>query len=477
MKKKLISLLCILAMLTSVGAIFVSAYSVPGTYVTSAETFEPVGDVAIPWDEDARSKLDLTDGDLADWAEAGYSAVEITPENMVSWVDEGLRYGDESSMPEGWKITAYFAADKDYLYTAFRVVDHDVLVAANPGIYDGDAIQLGIDFDYALGKAYQQDPDLFGNPQSVFYCFSPLDDEASPIQITVQNTEDMPGGLRDGVRTETEKPEGYDPDYAIDTGEFWYDVQGSTNVTEDGWLAEFRMSWQDMYDDFEWRSWSEGANIYVGENAPLDVSCLLTYLNRSQESTQVRAVNWAAATLTSIPDGQEPIFTWGPADHGMNAYLEWFEGMEFTCPNIKTLYGDFPEDTDAWVETEAVAETETVAAETEVPETNAPETEAATDAPVDPETTEADTEAETKTYEAATQAETLPVTEAETETETEAPTEVITQAQTNAPADPTETKEKIEISVGGCGGVIGGGMAGLMLLLCGATVLLRKREE
>ena len=139
MRKKLVGFLA-LAMLLTLAALPVSA-----GYVTDEATFTPVGRVEMVWDADASEHLDVTDGDMSDWADAGYSFNTIMPENMVSWVG-GSDSNPDAGMPANWSISTYFVADADYLYIGFYTVDDQFIYASNGSIYDGDAFQFSVDF-------------------------------------------------------------------------------------------------------------------------------------------------------------------------------------------------------------------------------------------------------------------------------------------------------------------------------------------
>ena len=144
--KKLWLYVMVLAMLLSAAVLCVSAelpYNgafTPGRYgVEDPEAFAPVGDVPIQWDRDITQKIDLTDGDVSDWYEAGYARTDISPANMVAWV------GDHTNLA-GWGMTAWFVADPDYVYMAFDISDPTFTYSDPDSYYNGDAIQLAIDF-------------------------------------------------------------------------------------------------------------------------------------------------------------------------------------------------------------------------------------------------------------------------------------------------------------------------------------------
>ena len=135
--KKIFAIVMTVAMLLSIGSVVTSAAEVPpvswtpGNFaVADSADFTPVGEVKITWDADAGKKLDLSDGDMADWAAAGYNMITIDAANMVSWVG-GAAGEVDPGMPEGWSISTYFVADADYLYIGFYVTDPEFL----PGVH------------------------------------------------------------------------------------------------------------------------------------------------------------------------------------------------------------------------------------------------------------------------------------------------------------------------------------------------------
>ena len=370
--KKILAIALSVVMLLSLGVVFASAASAPGTYVTSEDTYQSVGNLPITWDPEVSEKLDLKNGEMSDWVDAGYTLFTISPENMISWVDVAKSADpNTTSMPENWNLTAYFVADKDYLYIGFYIVDDDVVLVSNPAGYDGDAFQMAIDFDYALGKFMEADPDLFPDTQCIFYSFGPTSTEAAPITLQTQNTD------------------GNDSLLSEENGD---GVIGSTGMTENGWCAEFAISWEQLYGDFTFKAYADDYTVYVGQDDNLDVGCALYYLNRdsNEDGTPNRTVTWAAGTLKGQEAGVAPEVTWGPRDNGMNMFLEWSAELEFTCENIYVLEIDETRPP----ETEAPTEEPTVAPETEEP-TVAPETEAPTEAGTSVENkTEAGTQAE-----------------------------------------------------------------------------------
>lgn len=139
------TLLC--ALLLSLGGITAAAELLEGIsftagdYASESEEFQPVGDIIITWDPEVSQKLDLSDGDLSDWATAGYSLTTVSAANMVYWVKDDTAI--EGGSPEGWNISAYFVADNDYLYMGFYVTAPTFTYAPTAAGYGGDAIPAG----------------------------------------------------------------------------------------------------------------------------------------------------------------------------------------------------------------------------------------------------------------------------------------------------------------------------------------------
>ena len=308
---KIFAIVITLAMLLSLGAVLVSAEVpnvpwTPGNFaVADSAEFSTVGTVKIQWDADAASKLDLSDGDMTDWADAGYESITIDASNMVSWVG-GAADAIDPGMPANWNITTYFVADSEWLYIGFYVTDPNFCYGSGNG-YDGDAFQICIDFGGKLGQAVQNDPDSLTNPKNIFYSFSCAADGA-PIQIMRQESD------QDGWISE-----------ANGDG-----VKGAARKTEAGWSAEFAMSFQQLFDDFEWKIWEEDKKIYVGgeNNDPLKIGCCLYYLDRT---TTGEDPLWAAGTSNGqlLEDGTTPGVSWTCYDNGINLELDITEEVTF----------------------------------------------------------------------------------------------------------------------------------------------------
>ena len=420
--KKILAMVMSVAMILSLFTV-VAAAGTPGKFQTSEDTFTPVGDMKITWDTKVSDKIKVTDGDMQDWADAGYTMYNITPENMVSWVDEANKVDPTTtSMPENWQLQAYFVADPDYLYIGFYVKDDDVVLAQTGDNRDGDGFQLSIDFDNILGQSIEADPEDFNEEsmKCVFYSFSPQSADPNPIRVQIQQTDgDRDGwvGSGDDTGIPTSDQETIYDDKA--------DILGATSLTETGWQAEFAISWNQFYADLTYKTYSEEAEFYVGEENHLDLSCALYYLNYDHlEDGSNSGVTWAAGTLKGQEADVQPEVTWSPADNGMTMYLEWFQGLEINCDGVTVL-----------------AEGETippVVEETEAEETEAP----------------ADTAAGT-TAEEGTAAE---------------GTEAGTSAEAGTTADTTATDE------GGCASVVGFGAATVLMAAAAAAVVLKKKD-
>lgn len=369
--KKIFAIVITVAMLLSMGAVAASAltsdeiegvnFATGGYSVENAEDFSSVGTVKITWDPDASTKLDVTDGDMNDWAQAEYNTVTLDASNMVWWAPH-------STVPAGWQIQTYFVADKDYLYVGFYVTDPAFAYGSAGGHYDGDAFQVCIDFGGLMGKTLKEDPDALSNPKNIFYSFSCTGD-GQPLEIWREEADN------NGI-------------IAAEEG-----VKGAAAATATGWAAEFALPFQMLYDDYEWKAWANDPRIYVGsdEHLPLNIGCCLYYLDRSATAGDI---HWAAGSTNGITDAAGvPCVSWSAYDNGINLELDYVDGIEFTCENIVVL----PLTETTPEETEAPTEPETDAPETEEPTeepTEAP-TDAATDAPAtDAPATEQETEAE-----------------------------------------------------------------------------------
>ena len=433
--KKIIAVLMTLAMILSLGAVMASALTVEeignitfaaGKYGTTAEDFSSLGTVKIDWDPDAATKLNVKDGDMADWAAAGYNTISLTANNMVSWV------GDATTAPAGWSISTYFVADSDNLYIGFYVTDPNFAYGDGSG-YNGDAFQVCIDFGGKMGDQIEEDPDVLTNPKNIFYSFSCAAD-GEPLMIMRQESD------QDGWLTE-------------DDGVF-----GAASKTADGWCAEFSMSFDRLFEDYAWKAWDEDAKIYVGseENLPLKVGCCLYYLDRSETAGDI---HWAAGSTNGIcfEDGT-PAVSWTAYDNGIELELDYVAGMTFSCPNIvvvdieETTPAEEEEETEPVEETEAETVADETVAEDVTVEDNTAAVEETTEAPKAEETTAAAVEETTEAPKA------------------EETTAAAAEATTAAAAEETTAEAK-----SGCGAVVGFG-AVAVLAAAAAAVALKKKD-
>ena len=350
--KRIFALLMAVAMLVSLGTVAVFSELPEGNGVTwwtegrygcgDPTDFSPVGDLAITWDPDASAKLDLRDGDMSDWADAGYIMYVIDASNMVSWV------GDHTTAPAGWNVSAYFVADSEWLYFGFFVTDPHFAYINSGDYHSGDSFQVCIDFGGRLGKMLEETPDEVPNPKNIFYSFGCIADGA-PIEIMRQESDN------DGWLSE-----------ANGDG-----VKGAAKKTETGWSAEFALSWQQLYEDYVWKAWDD-PSIYIGgdEDLPLNIGCCLYYLN--VDDAETKALTWAAGSTNGITNKEgTPVVSWTAYDNGIGLYLPYEDGMNFNCEGIVML-----DKNDCWPlppdETTAAPETDPPAPETQRPTTQKP---------------------------------------------------------------------------------------------------------
>ena len=307
--KKLIAFAALIALLLSLGTVFAAAELPPVAFTQGKfladdpDAFSSVGTVTMDWRPDIAGQLDMTDGDVSDWYAAGLTATEITSYNMVSWVrDEAVT---------DWRMTSFCAADPDYMYLAFDITDPDFAYGTGGGTYDGDAIQLSLDFGGKLGDMAEKDPNVIMGPKNIFYSFS-CEADGTPIRVMQQESD------QDGWLTEADGD----------------GVKGAAKRTDRGWSVELALSWQLLYDDYVWKAWDDDGHIYVGSNygLPLKVGCALYYLNRAESGGEIL---WAAGvTKGLVDDDGNPVVSWTPYDNGITWSLPIQDGMSFTCPNI-----------------------------------------------------------------------------------------------------------------------------------------------
>ncbi len=414
MKKILAIALCVVMVLAT-GVVFAGA-EIPskigqtsGNWVTSQDDFATLDSVNIAWDEQMAEKITF-DGNMDDWVATGLSPYKIEPRNMVSWVG-GSADGTDPDMPENFSVTYYVAADPYYLYIGFYVVDDDVVIGDNATSYNGDAFQVCLDFGGVLTKLVKEDPDLAGdNPKNVFYSFSMIQNtagELQPMQIMVQeNGDDEGNNLLD-----TQDP---------DSG-----AKGAYGLTEDGWCAEFALSWERLYYDFSYKTYTENPEdqitVFFGPDQDFVMGGCIYYLNKNQD----KGVIWAAGTTAgeTRDDGVTPVVTWTAYDNSLNMVLKYKDGMEFpNVPNVVILEEGTQ---DIEIPTQAEDPTE--------------ESDVKTEAPTDP------------------------VTEAATEASTAASTEKASETTADSDDD-------------GCASVVAGGTIAVVLSAMAAAVALKKKH-
>lgn len=398
--KKLFAVIISVAMILSMGALFTSALDV-------------VGDINITWDAEASSKLNLNDGDISDWATAGYEYITLGPSNFHAWT---------GTIPETFAINCYFVADADNLYVGFWIND-STFVQDTDGCdptrtdwrangYWGDAFQIAIDFNSIVERWCDEEDMDFGNNKNIFYSFASYGNGA-PITI---------------VREETYNNNGYLSEANGD------DVSGSTNAYEGGWCAEFSLSWQMLYDDCLEKTDSIESDFTWNDEKNLTVGITLCYIDHAEAGA---TETWAGGTFDNTAPG------WLATDNGIHLQLAYEDGRTINCSGV-----EYPgKGNDPVVDTTAA---DTTAADT-VADTTAPETTAA-------ETTAAET-----TAAATTAAETTAAATTAAET-TAAPAAATTAAATTAAS-------------GGCGSVVGAGAAVVVLSAIVAGAALSKKRD
>lgn len=314
MMKKLTVWTLLFAFLLSLSAMTAAAEDLPdvpwtpGSY--AGESFSPLGNMPIEWVPDFAEHMNINDGDLSDWYSGSFSKTMVSPENMVTWVGGG------SGIPENWGMWVFCAADPTYLYMAFDVTDNSFAYGTDAATYNGDAIQLGIDFGGLLRKYIEKDPDVLTNNHCIYYSFSCIEDGA-PLVIARQESD------QDARLTE---PNG-DP------------VKGAARRTEKGWSVELALSLELLFDDYRWKAWDEGTRIYLGtdERLGLEIGLTLSYLNRETPGGEIL---WAAAATNGLADAAGvPQLSWTPYDIGSTMILEYQKGMHFDCGDIVIVTG------------------------------------------------------------------------------------------------------------------------------------------
>ena len=316
--KKCLAYVAVLALLLSLGTVFAAAEDLPdgimftpGAYLSgNADEFAPVGDITVAWRPDISGTIDLTDGDLSDWYATDLERTNITSHNMVTWI--------QNETTNDFKITSFAAADSDYLYLAFDIVDDNFVYNTEDVLIGGDTIQLAMDFGGMMKKTLENEPDVLSNPKSIFYTFFCKSDGA-PIRIMRQESD------QDGWLTE-----------ANGDG-----VKGAARKTELGWSAEIALSWQLMYDDYVWKAWADDPKVYIGsdEMLPLQVSACLYYVNYGSNGE----IQWAAGTTNGISDDAgTPMVSWTAYDNGITWTLPYSRDVSINCTGVRQISVHYP---------------------------------------------------------------------------------------------------------------------------------------
>ena len=310
--KKLTVFAVLLALLLSVSGITVSATQMPdsvgltpGQYAGGdPEQFFAPGTIDVDWLPALDGSIDVTDGDLADWYASDAKGTVITLNNMVSWV----------GTPADWKMTSFYAADSEYLYFAFDVVDPNFTYGTTVSSYNGDAIQLSLDFGYKLGNVAEKDPSMIASVKNVFYSFSCIEDGA-PLGIMRQESD------RDGILYQSKGDA----------------VMGAARKTDGGWSVELALGWDLLYGDYLWKAWEEDPRVFVGasQKIPLSMGMCFYYIDRNEKDT----VNWAAGTVKGWTDEYgNPAVTWTVLDNGMRLDLAADYAMQVHSNGVVGVY-------------------------------------------------------------------------------------------------------------------------------------------
>lgn len=310
--KKLTIFAVLLALLLSVSGITVSATQMPDSVGLTAgqyaggdpEQFSAPGTIDVDWLPALDGAIDVTDGDLSDWYASDAKGKVITLNNMVSWV----------GTPEDWKMTSFYAADSEYLYFAFDVVDPNFTYGTTVSSYNGDAIQLSLDFGYKLGNVAEKDPSMIASAKNVFYSFSCIEDGA-PLGIMRQESD------RDGILYQSKGDA----------------VMGAARKTDGGWSVELALGWDLLYGDYLWKAWEEDPRVFVGasQKIPLSMGMCFYYIDRNEIDT----VNWAAGTVKGWTDEHgNPAVTWTVLDNGMRLDLAADYAMQVHSNGVVGVY-------------------------------------------------------------------------------------------------------------------------------------------
>jgi hypothetical protein len=258
----------------------------------------------VDWIPALDGAIDVTDGDLADWYASGAKGSVVTLNNMVSWVGE----------PADWKMTAFYAADSEYLYFAFDVIDPDFTYGTTVSSYNGDAIQLCLDFGYKIGEIAEEDPHMISSLKNIFYSFTCIEDGA-PLGIMRQESH------MDGILYQSKGDA----------------VMGAARKTPDGWSVELALGWDLLYDDYIWKAWQEDPRVFVGasQQIPLSMGMCIYYINRTDTET----ITWAAGTVKGwTDDAGNPCVSWSALDNGAKLNLAADYAMQVNCKGVVGVF-------------------------------------------------------------------------------------------------------------------------------------------
>ncbi len=314
--KKILAIVLTVAMLLSMSTVVA---------VAADSEFEAVGKQQITWDPDATEKIEL-DGDISDWREAEYSSVQVTLNNVLYFDHVPFQ-----SFPEDWALNIYYVSDADNLYVAFSVVDADLQpMPAGTSVYsyvNFDCFQIAIDFNAQIERWETETPgyceDLGGSPESIFYSFAYAGDKAD-LTLVRQNKL----GAANIVETLTEAEGAW----------------GMSGATENGWCAEFALSWDMLYRDFAFKTYGDGYTAKVNPEDPLQLGILLSCFDATSAGPATAGGNGVVGTFKNADDKASDEIT--PLENGLYLQLPYQRGLEINCDGIEISEsaGDQPGD-------------------------------------------------------------------------------------------------------------------------------------
>jgi hypothetical protein len=211
-------------------------------------------------------------------------------------------------------MTAFYAADSEYLYFAFDVIDPDFTYGTTVSSYNGDAIQLCLDFGYKIGEIAEEDPHMISSLKNIFYSFTCIEDGA-PLGIMRQESH------MDGILYQSKGDA----------------VMGAARKTPDGWSVELALGWDLLYDDYIWKAWQEDPRVFVGasQQIPLSMGMCIYYINRTDTET----ITWAAGTVKGwTDDAGNPCVSWSALDNGAKLNLAADYAMQVNCKGVVGVF-------------------------------------------------------------------------------------------------------------------------------------------